>query len=58
MTEPYTFLGHPVPADIAARIADRIVLRDERDGALIVRMRTEQLAVLIKGTRVRMGRAA
>ncbi len=38
----YSFLGHPVPTELARTFADRLVLRDERDRALVVRQRTEQ----------------
>jgi hypothetical protein len=47
VTDPrYTFLGHDVPLDVAHRLADRLVLRDERDGTHVVRARTAHLVAL------------
>ena len=34
-SERYSFLGHPVPEALAARLADRLVLRDNRDGTRV-----------------------
>jgi hypothetical protein len=42
----YSFLGHDVPTDVAARLAEGLVLRDDRDGTHIVRKRTARLVPL------------
>ncbi len=40
---PYSFFGIPLrPGMRAANFADGLLFRDERDGTLIVRQRTEQ----------------
>lgn len=39
----YSFLGHPMPVQMAVRVADRVPLCDERDGTLVVRRRTHHL---------------
>jgi hypothetical protein len=38
----YSFLGFPVSEPEAEKLADKLVLRDERDGRLVVRMRTQE----------------
>ncbi len=39
---PYSFLGFPLRPGMSDRFADNLVLRDDRDGTMIVRQRTEQ----------------
>jgi hypothetical protein len=39
----YTFLNLPCPDELAERIADRLVLRDELDGTHVRRLRTQHM---------------
>ncbi len=52
MTAPvFTFFGFAMTPEQVAKWPDRLVLRDERDGRLVVRMRTEQYVGVPRGRR-------
>lgn len=42
----YSFLGVPMPDGMAQQFADRLTVRDERDGTYIVRARTARYVAL------------